>query len=108
GLDVCVALDAEEAARLQQQQRPDLLILELLLPGGSAIDLCRAAVAEGIPVLTVSSMALRDAADEAGASAFLTKPIDPLQLVSTVRDLIGTSALTGSGGPRVLDGATRT
>jgi CheY-like chemotaxis protein len=53
-------------------------------------------------------MALRDAADEAGASAFLTKPIEPLQLVSTVRDLIGTSALTGSVGPRALDDATRT
>jgi DNA-binding transcriptional MerR regulator len=108
GLDVCVALDAEEAAQLQKQNRPDLLILELLLPGGSAIDLCRAAVAEGIPVLTVSSVALRDAAVQAGASAFLSKPIDPLRLVSTVRDLIGTSALTGSVGPRVLDDATHT
>ncbi len=76
GFEVCVALDAEEAARLQQQQRPDLLILELLLPGGSAIDLCKAAVADGIPVVIVSSIALQDAALEAGASAFLTKPIE--------------------------------
>jgi len=108
GLDVCVALDAEEAARLQQTQRPDLLILELLLPGGSAVDLCRAAVAEGIPVLTVSTAALHEVALEAGASAFLTKPIEPLRLVSTVRDLIGTSAMTASVTPRLLDDATHT
>ena len=106
GLDVCVALDAGEAAKLQQQRRPDLLILELLLGGGSAIDLCRAAVADGIPVLTVSSMALRDVAVEAGASAFLTKPIEPLRLVSTVRDLLGTSALTEPVERRSLDDAT--
>jgi DNA-binding response OmpR family regulator len=34
-----------------------------------------------------------DAAIEAGADAYLRKPIDPLQLVSTVRDLLRSSAL---------------
>ena len=33
---------------------------------------------------------------QAGASAFLNKPIEPLQLISTVRDLLGTSALARS------------
>ena len=57
-------------------------------------------------MLTVSSMALRDVAVEAGASAFLTKPIEPLRLVSTVRDLLGTSALTEPVERRSLDDAT--
>jgi DNA-binding NtrC family response regulator len=33
---------------------------------------------------------------QAGAAAFLAKPLDPLKLVSTVRDLLGTSALVRS------------
>jgi DNA-binding response OmpR family regulator len=45
-----------------------------------------------IPVLAVSALDSRDEALEAGAYAFLCKPLDPLQLVSTVRDLLGTSA----------------
>ena len=46
------------------------------------------------PVLAVSTLALRDEALAAGASAFLAKPFEPLQFVSTVRDLLGDSALT--------------
>jgi DNA-binding response OmpR family regulator len=43
-------------------------------------------------VLAVSSVATRDAALEAGAAAFLQKPLEPLQLVSTVKDLLGMSS----------------
>ena len=43
--------------------------------------------------MVVSAVEAMDAAIEAGADAFLRKPIDPLQLVSTVRDLLRSSAL---------------
>jgi FixJ family two-component response regulator len=42
----------------------------------------------------VSALAFHDEALTAGASAFLQKPLDQLQFVSTVRDLLGSSALT--------------
>jgi len=42
----------------------------------------------------MSALDLGDAALAAGASAFLAKPVVPLQFVSTVRDLLGLSALT--------------
>jgi DNA-binding response OmpR family regulator len=45
-----------------------------------------------VPVVAVSVLECRDQAIEAGADAFLRKPLDPLQLVSTVRDLLGSSA----------------
>ena len=45
-----------------------------------------------LPILAVSAVASGDAALEAGADAFLQKPVQPLQFVSTVRDLLGTSA----------------
>jgi hypothetical protein len=45
-------------------------------------------------VIAVSPLAAREVASELGAAAFLQKPIDPLVFVSTVRDLLGTSAIT--------------
>jgi hypothetical protein len=42
----------------------------------------------------VSPLAASVIASELGAHAFLQKPIDPVVLISTVRDLLGTSALT--------------
>ena len=47
----------------------------------------------GVPVLAISSLDARERALDAGADAFLQKPLDPLQLVSAVKDLLGQSAL---------------
>jgi CheY-like chemotaxis protein len=49
-----------------------------------------------IPILATSTFESQDAALDAGADAFLSKPIDPLRYVSTVRDLLGTSAYVRS------------
>jgi hypothetical protein len=48
-------------------------------------------------VLAISTFDLRDEALEAGAAAFLRKPLEPLRLVSVVRDLLGQSAYLRSG-----------
>jgi DNA-binding response OmpR family regulator len=45
-----------------------------------------------VSVIAVSAIQASDSALDAGADAFLLKPIDPLQLVSTVRDLLRSSA----------------
>jgi hypothetical protein len=47
-------------------------------------------------VLAVSSLDHEDAALRAGADAFLTKPLDPLQFVGTIKDLLGESAMLRS------------
>ena len=60
--------------------------------GGSGLGLCRYFKDQGIPVVAVSVLEVRDEAIEAGADAFLLKPLDPLRFVSTVRDLLGSSA----------------
>ena len=44
-------------------------------------------------MLAISVLEARDEALAAGADAFLQKPFDPLELVSTVKDLLGVSAL---------------
>jgi len=92
GFEIVLALDAADAVLALGADRPQLAIIDLLISGGAGLELCRDVHARGIPVLALSSIATRDAALEAGASAFLQKPIEPLQLVSTVKDLLGTSS----------------
>ena len=87
-----VSLDAADAVGALAQERPQLAIIDLLISGGAGLELCRDVHARGIPVLALSSVGSRDAALEAGASAFLQKPLEPLQLVSAVKDLLGTSS----------------
>jgi CheY-like chemotaxis protein len=50
---------------------------------------------EAKAVIAISALEARDEALAAGADAFLQKPLDPLELISTVKDLAGTSALIG-------------
>jgi DNA-binding transcriptional MerR regulator len=97
GYEVATALDAIQA-RLQFEERsPDLVVLDLLISGGAGFRLCREFTARvGTRVLAVSALDSADEALQSGASAFLNKPIEPLQLISTVRDLLGTSALARS------------
>ena len=93
GYDVCVALEPEGAEQLFAERRPQLSILELMMSGGG-LELCARLASGDTPVLAMSALDLGDQAMAAGASAFLAKPVVPLQFVSTVRDLLGSSALT--------------
>ena len=95
GYDVCTAMDGTHAMLLFQERSPVLVVIDLLISGGAGFRLCREfAAAGGAEILAVSAL---DSAGEAlavGAAAFLQKPIEPLHLVSIVRDLLGTSVLT--------------
>ena len=94
GYDVDLAFDPATALQLFVERKPDLSIVELMISGGG-LDLCRVLAGESsAPLLAVSALNLGDEAIAAGASAFLSKPLEPLQFVSTVRDLLGSSALT--------------
>jgi DNA-binding transcriptional MerR regulator len=97
GYDVSIATDASQARLLYAERMPDLVVIDLLISGGAGFRLCGELKAEGTAeILAVASI---DAAEESvalGASAFLLKPLEPLALASTVRDLLGTSALARS------------
>jgi CheY-like chemotaxis protein len=94
GYDVCVAFDPSLADQLFADRRPALSIVDLMLSGGG-LELCRRLARDGeAPVLAMSAVDLADAAFAAGASAYLPKPVVPLEFVSTVRDLLRSSALT--------------
>ena len=93
GYAVRVVLDLDVAAEVLRDDPPSVLVVDLMMAGGGGLTLCRTAHdMDSVPVLAVSAVELRDQAMAAGAEAFLLKPLDPLQFVSTVRDLVGTSA----------------
>lgn len=93
GFDVEVALGEEAARDAFAAASPAVAIVEVLISGGAGLELCRLfSQRDGVAVIAVSAVQARDAALDAGADAFLLKPVDPLQLVSTVRDLLRSSA----------------
>jgi DNA-binding transcriptional MerR regulator len=97
GYVVELALSAEDAEDRFRDRRPALAIIELLISGGAGTELCRTLKAlEPVPVLAISSLEGREPALDAGADAFLQKPLDPLELVSAVKDMLGHSALVRS------------
>ena len=94
GYDVNSAFAAGEAEELWLESRPQLAIVELMISGGVGAELCqRLKQHHDGAVLAISVLEARDEALAAGADAFLQKPLDPLELVSTVKDLLGASAL---------------
>jgi DNA-binding transcriptional MerR regulator len=93
GYDVVLAFDADETMRIFEQRSPELVVVELLISGGAGTELVGRLKQNGATAcLAVSTLDARESAFELGADAFLQKPLDPLQLVSTVKDLLGTSA----------------
>jgi len=100
GFEVILALDAAESRRLYEDRQPAVVVLDLMIASGRGVALCQALADEGARVIAVSSLAQRARALDAGADVFLQKPLDALQLVSAVRDLLGTSALGRSTSAR--------
>lgn len=98
GYEVVIELDAESALTKALEMSPDLIKVDLLISSGRGLELCRDLSARtDSPILAICTLELRDAALGAGASAFLQRPIEPLQLVSTVQDLLGRSAFIRRG-----------
>jgi DNA-binding transcriptional MerR regulator len=93
GFEVEMAFDEEAARKSFNERSPSLAVIEVLISGGLGLSLCHYfKKSSGVPIVAVSVLECRDQAIEAGADAFLLKPLDPLRFVSTVRDLLGSSA----------------
>jgi DNA-binding transcriptional MerR regulator len=99
GYAVHVVLSAAGAEQILDAQPLNVAVVDLMISGGAGLTLCRTIRARtSIPILAVSAVDSRDEALDAGVDAFLHKPVEPLRLISTVRDLIGTSAYLRRGG----------
>lgn len=94
GYRVEFAEDGEGALELVQEVRPDLVITEVLVPRLDGLAVCRRIKEDsGLTatiVLVFSILSVGARAREAGADAFLLKPLAERSLVETVRELLGT------------------
>lgn len=95
GLSVVVARSGEEAQEKLHLQKPDLIVLDVILPGQSGFELCRELKADpgtgSIPVVMCSTKGTdvdKMWGKLLGADAYLPKPIDEQELVKTVQQLI--------------------
>ncbi len=92
GYDVHIVLDGRRAIEMAETVKPDLIILDVILPGLSGLKVCSGlksnSVTKHIPVLVFSVLDVRDRALDAGADAFLLKPIERLRLIEAVRELL--------------------
>ena len=89
GFRLLVASSGEEALRLAREKRPDVISLDVLMPGMDGWTVLRALKADpitaSIPVVMVSMLDDRDIGHALGASDYLTKPFDRQKLVTALR-----------------------
>jgi DNA-binding response OmpR family regulator len=96
GWSVEVLGDGALAAAALLRLRPDLLILDLMLPGKTGLEILTELRAHpdftALPVLMLTAKGQgrdREAAERAGVSAFMTKPFDNSEIRAKVRTLMG-------------------
>lgn len=87
--------NGSDAVEVVCRARPDLVILDMMLPGKSGMDILRElrAIAElaSLPVLMLTARGQsrdRDMAEKAGVSRFMTKPFSNTEVLTAVRDLV--------------------
>ena len=92
GYQVEFASDGVSALERARQLRPKILVAEILVPKLDGLSLCRELKSDpstsGIRVLIFSHLHAEDRAREAGANAFLVKPLNEELLIETVEKLI--------------------
>jgi two-component system response regulator MprA len=103
GFDVATAVDGREAIRTLALDRPDAVILDVLMPGLDGLEVCRRMRATGdrTPVLMLtarSEVSERVAGLEAGADDYLPKPFAREELIARLRALLRRTGWEGDAG----------
>ena len=100
GYEVVTAKDGDDALIAARAQTPDLILLDVMMPGKDGIQVCRELKAEDglpfMPIILVTAKADPDdvvAGLDAGGDEYLTKPVDHAALVARVRSILRVKAL---------------
>ncbi len=92
GYDVLAAGDGEAALGRARAERPDLIVLDLMLPGTDGLEVCRQLRREtAIPIIMLTAKGgelERVVGLELGADDYVTKPFSPRELVARVRAVL--------------------
>jgi DNA-binding response OmpR family regulator len=119
GYDVSDAADGDSALAKIEQERPDLIVLDVMLPGVDGLEVCRRVrAASQVPIIMLTALgaeADRVVGLELGADDYVTKPFSPRELVLRVSSVLRRAGETVTPDPRVLrdgellvDGPSRT
>jgi two-component system, OmpR family, alkaline phosphatase synthesis response regulator PhoP len=93
--DVIVASDGQEALDKARSEKPDLIILDVMLPKMDGYKVCRMLKFDEkyrhIPIIMFTARAQesdRQTGEQVGADAYITKPFDPAVLLLKMKDLL--------------------
>lgn len=94
--DIVTACNGAEAVERARSEKPDLVLMDLMMPQMSGLDACRAMQREsttrGIPIIMVTTRSEQELVQEAllaGCLDYVTKPIDSVELLAKVRNILG-------------------
>jgi two-component system alkaline phosphatase synthesis response regulator PhoP len=92
GYKVSVAYDGPEALRLARESHPDLIVLDLMLPGCDGLQVCRTLRKESdVPIVMLTARTTEEdklSALGLGADDYVTKPFSPRELAARVRAVL--------------------
>lgn len=105
GYECATAQSGDEALRAAREREPDAIVLDVMMPGPSGVDVCRRLRADGWTIGIILVSARGNSADRAnaarvGADAFLAKPFPLDDLVSAVDALVKSDPHTACRRPR--------
>ncbi|WP_159501074.1 MtrAB system response regulator MtrA [Microbacterium sp. 18062] len=107
GFETVFCADGAEAVDVFRTERPDLVLLDLMLPGMDGIEICtRVRRESGVPIIMLT--ARTDTADvvrglESGADDYIVKPFNPKELVARVRTRLRTTPVESGEVLRIGD-----
>src|SRR6266508_4964918 len=103
GYQVLAAHDGRQALDLTRQRRPDLIVLDLMLPTINGLDICRVLRAESkIPIIMLTARTTEDdklLGLDLGADDYITKPFSPREVVARVRVVLRRAGEEPERGP---------
>ncbi|MFH1046124.1 MAG: response regulator [Candidatus Omnitrophota bacterium] len=95
GYEVICAFDGKMALETARKEKPDLIILDLMLPQMDGYKVCgllkKDAKYSAVPVIIFSARAQEEdqtLAEEVGANAYITKPFKPEELLDKIKELL--------------------
>jgi two-component system alkaline phosphatase synthesis response regulator PhoP len=105
GYRVITAYDGNDALRIARESHPDLIVLDLMLPGMNGLDVCRILREESdVPIIMLTAMTTDDdrlTGLNLGADDYVTKPFSPRELAARVRAVL--RRLPGERGPDKIE-----
>lgn len=104
GYVTVTAADADEALRIFKEEKPDLILLDVMLPQGSGFDVCRLIRQQGsnVPIIMLTARIAesdRVLGFELGADDYILKPFATRELIARVKALLRRSRTTSDENP---------